>query len=63
MRDFNEPTQDPSNYKQGIFYFNSNDPRTIVPKMNQSLGFTLNFASMWSYILIVAVLTVSFWLF
>lgn len=45
---------DPEYYKLGIFYFNPQDKRVILPKMNAKLGWTLNFASPITYIIIVA---------
>lgn len=35
-----------------IFYFNPKDSRIIVPKQNKSLGFTLNFANPYTYLII-----------
>jgi len=43
-----------NNWK-GPFYFNRNDPRILVPKRNPSMGWTLNFASPYSYILLIAI--------
>lgn len=63
MNDFNEPTQNPANYKYGMFYFNASDPRSIVPKMNQGLGVTFNFASVWSYFIIAVAIAASIWAF
>jgi hypothetical protein len=34
---------DPDNWKLGIFYFCRSDPRILVPKRIQGLGWTLNF--------------------
>lgn len=42
----------PENYKWGIFYFNPKDPRVILPKRNRLLGWTVNFASPYSYLII-----------
>jgi uncharacterized membrane protein len=55
---FNENNEDkmlndPDNYKWGIFYFNPDDGRTIVPKRNRWMGFTLNFANPFSYFIIL----------
>ena len=36
--------QDPSKWKWGMFYYNPDDPRSIVPKQIKSLGWTFNFA-------------------
>ncbi len=48
--------KDPSNWR-GVFYFNRKDPRIIVPKITLT-GWTFNFASIWTYILIVAVILI-----
>lgn len=48
---------DPGNYKWGIFYFNPNDPRVILPKRNKWMGWTLNFANLWSYIIIAGIIS------
>ena len=45
-----DPVDDPMNYKWGIFYNNKNDIRTVVPKRNRALGWTLNFARPVSYV-------------
>ena len=47
--------KNPDNWK-GIFYFNRNDPRLTVPKFNPALGWTLNFANPYTYILILAII-------
>jgi len=49
---------DPDNYKWGIFYFNPNDPRTIVPKRNYWLGLTFNFAKPYSYLIFLSIFIV-----
>ena len=45
-------------WKWGIFYFNPEDPRTVVPKRIPSLGWTLNFARPASYAFFVALILV-----
>lgn len=40
-----DPQQDPQYWKWGLFYFNPNDKRLLVPKRVPSLGWTLNFAN------------------
>jgi uncharacterized membrane protein len=40
------------------FYFNNKDRRVIVPKANPGLGWTLNFASPYTYILLVIVIAI-----
>jgi uncharacterized membrane protein len=44
----------PENYKWGIFYFNPDDPRVIVPKQIQWMGWTLNFARPVAWLIIIA---------
>jgi len=41
-------------YWKGPFYFNRKDPRIMVPKRISSLGWTINFASPYAYIFLVA---------
>lgn len=47
---------DPENYKWGIFYFNSKDPRMLVPKRNRIMGWTMNFASPYSYLILIGMI-------
>ena len=49
-----EPTEDPLNYKWGVFYFNKNDVRLVVPKRTKAFGWTFNFARWQSYAFIAA---------
>jgi uncharacterized membrane protein len=49
--------KNPDNWKY-IFYFNPKDPRLIVPKFYNSMGWTLNFGSAYSYIFIVLVVLI-----
>jgi uncharacterized membrane protein len=42
------------NYKWGLFYFNHEDPRAIVPKVNKWMGWTFNFARPETYLIIAA---------
>jgi len=44
-----------SAYWRGPFYFNRKDPRLMVPKLQPSLGWTLNFANPFSWTAIVAI--------
>ena len=50
----NTMSNNPSNWKW-MFYFNRKDPRLIVPKYKSSTGWTLNFASSYSYLFLIAV--------
>ena len=48
----NRIEKNPEHYKWGIFYFNPDDTRIIVPKTAQWMGWTLNFANLWSYVIL-----------
>ncbi len=48
--------KDPSNWR-GVFYFNRKDPRLTVPKIT-GLGWTFNFASIYTWLLIIAVVLI-----
>lgn len=50
-------SKNPNNW-YGVFYFNRKDPRLAVPKLYPSMGWTLNFASPYSYLLIIAVILI-----
>jgi uncharacterized membrane protein len=50
--DLNRKEQTPEHYKWGIFYYNPADTRIIVPKRAQWMGWTLNFANLWSYVIL-----------
>jgi uncharacterized membrane protein len=50
----NTMNKNPNNWK-GIFYFNRSDYRIIVPKNNPYLGWTLNFASPYTYLFLIAI--------
>ena len=47
----------PNNWK-GVFYVNSKDPRIVVPKINPSLGWTLNFGHKVSYLGIILIILI-----
>lgn len=53
--DSDRKINDPTNYKWGIFYFNLDDQRIMVPKRSKSMGWTLNFARMYSYIILILI--------
>lgn len=53
--DSDRKINDPTNYKWGIFYFNPDDQRIMVPKRSKSMGWTLNFARMYSYIILILI--------
>lgn len=48
-------SDDPTNYKWRIFYFNLKDSRTVVSKRSRMLGWTLNFANIYTYLIIVGI--------
>ena len=48
---------DPENYRWGIFYFNPRDPRIILPKRIKEMGWTLNFANPFAWLIIIGILT------
>lgn len=50
---------DPVNYKAGIFYYNPKDRRIIVPKRLRGMGWTLNFGSLYTYLLILGLVAVA----
>lgn len=50
-------SKNPDNWK-GIFYFNRKDPRILVPKLCPYMGWTLNFASPYSYISMACIILI-----
>jgi len=50
--------QDPENYKWGVFYFNAKDGRILVPKRIILMGWTLNFAKIYAWMLILGLISV-----
>ena len=52
----NTDINDPDNYKWGIFYYNREDLRGIVPKRNKWMGWTLNFAQPLAWVLILGII-------
>ncbi|QEM06815.1 hypothetical protein DIU31_026145 [Mucilaginibacter rubeus] len=51
-----EPTEDSNNYKYGVFYYNKDDSRIIVPKRIKYMGWTVNFAHPLSYLIMGGIL-------
>ncbi|MDD4031712.1 MAG: DUF5808 domain-containing protein [Bacteroidales bacterium] len=49
----NSDSENPDGWK-GIIYFNRQDSRLIVPKRFPEMGWTLNFAHPYSYLLLIA---------
>ncbi len=52
MNEMDPEVDNPENYKFTIFYFNPKDNRVIVPKRNRFFGWTLNFASIYAYLIL-----------
>lgn len=46
-------------YYLGFLYFNKEDKRVIVPKVNKMLGWTLNFARVQTYLIIALIVIVA----
>ena len=55
-----DPIDDLTNYKFGVFYFNKQDERTIVPKRARYMGWTFNFAKLESYLMLVIIVLVMY---
>lgn len=58
---YQEWHDDPGNWKFGVFYFNRQDKRILVPKRIELLGWTINFAnpvSILSFVFIILVVLV-----
>jgi len=53
MQDARE--KNPDHWK-GIFYINKYDDRIFLPKRNPSLGYTLNFGNLYSYVIIAIII-------
>jgi uncharacterized membrane protein len=49
---------DPKNYKWGVFYYNPMDSRFILPKRYRWMGWTLNFANIYSYVFILGTIII-----
>jgi len=49
-------SKDPKNYKLGVFYFNPDDSRFVLPKRNKWFGWTLNFANANTYVVIMLII-------
>ncbi len=56
---FDPYIDNPENYKWGIFYFNRNDRRFIVPKRIRWLGWTLNFAYRSAWLWLISMVSIA----
>ncbi len=50
--------QQESNNWIGVLYFNRKDSRVIVPKRISGMGWTLNFANPYTYIILIAIISI-----
>lgn len=48
---------DPKNWRLGIFYYNKDDKRILPPKRFPILGWTVNFANPYSWVLVFGLIT------
>ena len=53
-----EPSENPEFYKWGVFYYNPDDDRILVPKKVMTMGWTFNFAKpeVYHFLFIVGVI-------
>ena len=54
----NSNNEQKSNYFLGVIYFNRKDSRVIVPKRVSGLGWTLNFANPYTFVIIIAIISI-----
>jgi len=54
----NQWHNDPSNWKWGIVYFNKKDKRIFLPKKVQGLGWTINFANPFSFLILLGIILI-----
>ena len=52
-------TNTEDHYKWGLFYYNPDDQRVIVPKRNSWMGWTLNFARFYSWFIIILIIALA----
>ena len=55
MEQDNNP--DDVHWKLGFIYYNPEDSKVLIPK-RYGIGWTLNFANMWSYVFIVGLILI-----
>ena len=53
-KSFNDPMDRNPGKWRGLFYYDPKDPRIRVPKLDPTLGWTLNFANPYTYVFIIA---------
>jgi uncharacterized membrane protein len=57
---FDRMRDDPDNYKLFVFYYNLKDTRVFVPKRFRRMGWTLNFANPYSYLILLGIAVFAF---
>jgi uncharacterized membrane protein len=55
-------TTEPNHYIWGFLYFDPGDHRIIIPRKIAWMGWTLNFASPFSYLLIAGAIALAYWI-
>jgi len=55
---FDSMRRNPRSWKSLFFYMNGNDSRLFVPKRNPSMGWTLNFANPYSYVVLLVIIMI-----
>jgi uncharacterized membrane protein len=50
-------SRNPANWR-GLFYYNRKDPRMMVRKLEPGLGWTLNWANPYSYVLLMCLILI-----
>ncbi len=53
-------SKDSKYWKWGIFYYNPEDKRIFPPKRNRYLGWTINFANLYSILAMLALIVIVF---
>lgn len=55
---FDSMRKNPRSWKSTFFYMNGNDSRLFVPKRIPSMGWTLNFANPYSYLVLLVIIMI-----
>ncbi len=55
---FDSMRRNPKSWKGYFFYLNGNDSRIFVPKRIPGMGWTLNFANPYSYLILLAIIMI-----
>lgn len=57
----NSSANNPNPWKLGVFYYDTSDKRLWVPKRIPVMGFTINFAHRYAWIIGVALVAIMAW--